>query len=55
MISVSKNFTQAFARLRQMCQPGDEIIIFGSFVCVSALITKVSRLGTAVNVSINEK
>lgn len=55
MISVSKNFTQAFARLRQMCQPGDEIIIFGSFVSVSALIKKVSRLGTVVNVSIDGK
>ncbi len=51
MISVSKNFTQAFARLRQMCQTGDEIIIFGSFVSVTALIEKVSKLATPVNVS----
>ena len=55
MISVSKNFSQAFARLRQMCQPGDEIIIFGSFVCVTALIEKVSKLATPVNVSLNHK
>ncbi len=46
MISVSKNFTQAYARLRQMCQPGDQIIVFGSFVAVSALLPKVSRLAS---------
>ena len=49
MISVSKNFSQAFARLRQMCQPGDEIIVFGSFVSVSALLPKVSRLASKSN------
>ena len=49
MISVSKNFTQAFARLRQMCQAGDEIIIFGSFVGVSALLEKVEKLAKPIN------
>jgi len=44
MISVSKNFTQAFARLRQICQPGDQIIVFGSFLPVGALLNKVESL-----------
>ncbi|NRA42101.1 MAG: bifunctional folylpolyglutamate synthase/dihydrofolate synthase [Pseudomonadales bacterium] len=43
MISVSKNVSQAVARLRQMTQAGDEIVVFGSFVTVAAALNKLQK------------
>lgn len=44
MISVSKNLNQAFARAKQLCQSGDQIVIFGSFMLAEALLPKLQRL-----------
>ncbi|CAA0091024.1 Dihydrofolate synthase/folylpolyglutamate synthase [BD1-7 clade bacterium] len=41
MISVSKNLRQAFARARSLCQPDDQIVIFGSFFVVAELLPKL--------------
>lgn len=43
MISVSKNAKQALARVTMFCQPGDQVIIFGSFMLASSLLNKLNR------------
>jgi len=47
MISVSKNLKQAFARARMLAQPGDRIVVFGSFHVAGELLSRIQRqLGT---------
>jgi len=43
MISVSKNLRQAFARARILAQPGDRIVIFGSFHVAAELLPRVMK------------
>jgi dihydrofolate synthase/folylpolyglutamate synthase len=43
-VSCSKNIRQAYARAMSVCQPGDQIIAFGSFYVVSELLLKLSKL-----------
>ncbi|MCY4046038.1 MAG: Mur ligase family protein [Cellvibrionales bacterium] len=44
MISVSKNMRQAFARAQQLAQPGDEILVVGSFYVVAELYKKLDQM-----------
>lgn len=48
MISVSKNARQALARARSMCNPSDQIVIFGSFFVVAELLPRFQRQGCSV-------
>jgi dihydrofolate synthase / folylpolyglutamate synthase len=43
MISVSKNLKQAFARARMLAQPGDRIVIFGSFHVAGELLPRILK------------
>lgn len=40
MISCSKNLRQAFARAQQLAAPGDNVVVFGSFTTVAAVLPK---------------
>ncbi len=42
-VSCSKNIRQAFARALAVCQPGDQIIAFGSFYVVSELLSRLRK------------
>jgi dihydrofolate synthase/folylpolyglutamate synthase len=43
MISVSKNLKQAFARAKMLAQPGDRIVLFGSFHVAGELLPRLQR------------
>lgn len=43
MISVSKNLKQAFARSKMLAQPGDRIVLFGSFHVAGELLPRILR------------
>lgn len=43
MISVSKNLRQALGRARMLAQPGDRIVIFGSFHVAAELLPRVMK------------
>lgn len=43
MISVSKNLKQAFARSKMLAQPGDRIVLFGSFHVAGELLPRLQR------------
>jgi len=47
MISVSKNLKQAFARSRMLAQPGDRIVVFGSFHVAGELLPRIQRQSAA--------
>jgi dihydrofolate synthase/folylpolyglutamate synthase len=42
-VSCSKNIRQAYARAISVCQPGDQIIAFGSFYVVSELLSRLKK------------
>lgn len=44
MVSVSKNLSQALARVNMMVEPGDQVVLFGSFEVASALLPKLERI-----------
>ena len=44
MISVSKNSRQALARAQSLVNPGDEIVVFGSFFAVAEVYPKLKKL-----------
>ncbi|WP_299082845.1 folylpolyglutamate synthase/dihydrofolate synthase family protein [uncultured Paraglaciecola sp.] len=43
MISVSKNMRQAFARAQSLCEPGDQIVVLGSFFTVAEILPKLEH------------
>lgn len=43
-VSCSRNIRQAYARALSVCQPGDQIVAFGSFYVVSELLPRLSSL-----------
>lgn len=42
-VSCSKNIRQAYARALSVCQPGDQIVAFGSFYVVSELLSRLKK------------